>query len=71
MLDEALFDEFICQRMLIKMENGPASVKELADQLQIKSNRVLRFITKLKGSGLINLTEIDNVTPYYQTIAQF
>jgi F420-non-reducing hydrogenase iron-sulfur subunit len=74
LLEEALFDEFVCQRMLIKMENGPASVKEMADRLQIKSNRVLRFIEKLKGNGSIDnviSAEIDEATPYYQTITQF
>lgn len=73
LLDEALFDEYISQRMLIKMENSPASVKELANQLQIKTDRVLHFIEKLKGNGLIDhviSNEIENVNPYYQ-IAQY
>jgi coenzyme F420-reducing hydrogenase delta subunit len=67
-LDEAIIDEFNCQRMLIAMEKEPLSVKAMAEKLDIKSKKVLQYVTKLRGKGLIDLDKIVEVTPIYKSI---
>ncbi|MHA1729595.1 MAG: hydrogenase iron-sulfur subunit [Promethearchaeota archaeon] len=67
-VEEAILDEFSCQEMLLAMEKEPKSVKDMAKKLKIESSKVLQYVVKLKGNGLIDLSSIENVTPYYKAI---
>ena len=67
-LEQAIKEEYVCQRMLVSMEAGPKSVKNLAKELEISPKIILRYVTKLRGNGLIDLHGIDNVTPSYKLI---
>jgi coenzyme F420-reducing hydrogenase delta subunit len=67
-LEQAIQEEYVCQRMLISMEAGPKSVKNLAKELDLSPKIILRYVTKLRGNGLIDLHGIENVTPSYKLI---
>ncbi len=67
-LDKAIQEEYVCQRMLKSMELFPKSVKIMADELEINPNIILRYVTKLRGNGLIDLHGIEGVTPSYKLI---
>lgn len=67
-LEEAIQEEYVCQRMLQSMGIFPKSVKIMADELEINPNIILRYVTKLRGNGLIDLHGIEGVTPSYKLI---
>lgn len=41
-------------RLLVKLEDGPVTVSDLADQLHISSPAVSQMIDKLQAQGLVN-----------------
>lgn len=67
-LEEAIQEEYVCQRMLQSMGIFPKSVKIMAEELEISPKIILRYVTKLRGNGLIDLHGIEGVTPSYKLI---
>lgn len=67
-LEEAIQEEYVCQRMLQSMGIFPKSVKIMAEELEISPKIILLYVTKLRGNGLIDLHGIEGVTPSYKLI---
>ena len=65
---EAIIDEYQRNRMLLYMEQKECSVKDLSMKLNLEANKVLEHIVDLRGKGLINLSSIQHLTPFYNII---
>ena len=57
------------QEILGKLEEGARSVKDLAEDLAIPSERVFRYVTALVRKEMIRLEKVAGRTPLYR-IAQ-
>ncbi|MDI6885799.1 MAG: hydrogenase iron-sulfur subunit [archaeon] len=64
LLDDLVREEYEAKRILLKLKE-PMSVKELASELNLKPNIVLRLILDLKRYELVDLHEIRDNTPTY------
>jgi len=63
--ETAMFDEYQKNRMILYLKKESLSVKGLSEKLNIVPNKILEYIVDLRGDGLIDLKDIQNVTPYY------
>jgi len=64
LLADMVRDEYEEKRILLKLKE-PRSVKEIASELNLKPNIVLRHIVDLKRYELVDLHEIRDYTPTY------
>ncbi|MDI6811514.1 MAG: hydrogenase iron-sulfur subunit [archaeon] len=64
LLDDLVREEYEVKRILLMLKK-PMSVKEIAAELNLKPNAVLRHILDLKRFELIELHEIRDHTPTY------
>lgn len=65
-IDMIIVEEMEVQEILAKLKEGARSVKDLARDLTIPSERVFRYITALNRRELIRLGKVDGRTPLYQ-----
>jgi NADH-quinone oxidoreductase subunit E len=64
LLADMVREEYEEKRILVKLKE-PRSVKEIAAELNLKPNIVLRHIMDLKRSELVDIHEIRDYTPVY------
>lgn len=64
--DEIINNEYISARIRLSIKEKAMSVKELAQQLDVTSPRVLRHMTDLKRAGLAKIDRIEGTTPLYK-----
>lgn len=64
LLDDLVREEYEAKRILLTLKE-PRSVKEIASELNLKPNVVLRHIMDLKRYELVKLHEIRDYTPVY------
>jgi hypothetical protein len=67
-LDTIIMDEVATYEILRELELGPASVKDLAEQLQLPPPHVLKYVLALRRRGFISLVEIQGSSPVYQVV---
>ncbi len=65
-IDMIIVEETDVQEILSRLEKGPASIKELSEELNIPSERVFRYVLALKRKGFIELKKIKDHQPIYQ-----
>lgn len=63
--ETAMYDEYQKNRMILYLKKESLSVKGLSEKLSLAPNKILEYIVDLRGEGLIDLKDIQNVTPYY------
>jgi len=61
----AMYDEYQKNRIILHLKKDALSVKGLSEKLSLAPNKILEYIVDLRGEGLIDLKDIQNVTPYY------
>jgi len=64
LLDDIVREEYEEKRILLKLKE-PRSVKEIASELNLKPNIVLRHIMDLKRYELVDIHELRDYTPVY------
>jgi heterodisulfide reductase subunit A len=69
-INEALFSEFIRNRILNLTKDQALSVKQMALELDTNASDVLKQIIALRRRGLVELTEISGSSPMYKAISQ-
>jgi F420-non-reducing hydrogenase iron-sulfur subunit len=69
-LEDALNTEFLRNKILMKLEKEPLSVKNLSKLLNTDSSLILEHIVSLKSRNLIDFDRIDGITPYYHTLKE-
>jgi F420-non-reducing hydrogenase iron-sulfur subunit len=65
-IDMIIVEETEVQEILGKLEEGAQSVKDLAKDLAIPSERVFRYVTALVRKEMIRLEKVEKRTPFYQ-----
>jgi coenzyme F420-reducing hydrogenase delta subunit len=68
LLKDVLRSEFLRSRIHLQIQKQPSSVKDLAVKLKTDSSNILEHIVELRAKGMIDLSHIQNVTPYYISI---
>jgi len=69
-IDMIIVEEMEVQEILASLRQGARSIKELANELTIPSERVFRYITALKRKGMVALDRIAGQSPIFQIIPQ-
>lgn len=65
-IDMIIVEETEVQQVLLKLQEGAQSVKDLASALFIPPERSFRHITALKRKGMVRLDKVSGRTPVYQ-----
>lgn len=65
-IDMIIVEETEVQEILGRLEEGAQSVKDLAENLAIPSERVFRYVTALVRKEMIRLEKVEQRTPFYQ-----
>jgi len=63
-----IVEETEVQEILARLKKGSRSIKDLAKDLAIPSERVFRYVTALVRKEIIQLEKVDDRTPMYQLI---
>jgi len=69
-LDMIIVEETDVQEILMKLKDGAQSVKNLATDLSIPSERVFKYITALCRKEIVKMEKVSERTPLYQLIPQ-
>ena len=67
-IDMIIVEETEVQEILARLKEGAGSVRDLAKDLAIPSERVFRYVTALVRKEMIRLEKVDDRTPIYQLI---
>ncbi len=63
--ENAIYDEYMRNRILISLEEDSKSVKDLAIELEIDPSQILGHILILKGRSQVAMDKIVGITPLY------
>ena len=69
-IDMIIVEEMEVQEILARLKQGSQSIKELASDLAIPSERVFRYMTALKRKGMVALDKIAGQSPIFQLVPQ-
>jgi coenzyme F420-reducing hydrogenase delta subunit len=69
-LDTIIMDEIATYEIMRALEQGPASVKELASQLKQTPPHVLNYVLALQRRGFVGLAEVADGSPRYRLLEQ-
>jgi F420-non-reducing hydrogenase iron-sulfur subunit len=69
-IDMIIVEEIEIQEILGKLKQGAKSVKDLARDLDMPSERVFRYITALKRKGMVALDNVTGRSPIFQFVPQ-
>ncbi len=69
-LDDAIYNEFIRQKIIQKISKSGKSVPEISKEIQIKPNLVLKHIVTLRQRGLVDLDKINEEIPTFISIKE-
>ena len=69
-LDDAIYNEFIRQKIIQKILKNGKSVPEISEDIQIEPHLVLKHIVTLRQRGLVDLDEINEETPTFISIKE-
>jgi len=69
-IDMIIVEEIEVQEILIKLKEGAQSVKNLATDLSIPSERIFKYITALCRKEIVKMEKVSERTPLYQLIPQ-
>ena len=65
--DDAIMAEFKRNRIILQLSK-PKSVKEVAKNIGLNAQEVLRHVVVLRQRGIVAVDKIEDVTPYYISI---
>ena len=69
-IDMIIAEETEAQEILLQLQEGPRSVKNLAQALAIPSARVFRYIAALNRKEMVALEKISGRSPLYRLLSQ-
>lgn len=68
--EAAVLAEYHRHKMLLLLQKEALSVESMSEKVNIGKNKILEHVTILRSKGLVDLSEIIGVTPYYIAIKQ-
>jgi predicted ArsR family transcriptional regulator len=69
-IDMIIVEEMEVQEILARLKQGSQSIKDLASDLAIPSERVFRYMTALRRKGMVALDKIVGQSPIFQLVPQ-
>ena len=69
-LDDAIHNEFIRQKIIQKISKSGKSVPEISKEIQIEPSLALKHIVTLRQRGLVDLDEINEEIPTFISIKE-
>lgn len=69
-LDQAIHDEYIRHKILVKIKNKGKSVPKISKEINVEPNKVLEHVVCLKARGLVDFDTITGVTPTFISIQE-
>lgn len=69
-LSGVVVDEMATHSILAALQNKPASVKELAEELEIPAPETLKYVLGLKRRGFLELESVKDRSPLYKYVEQ-
>ncbi|TFF69241.1 MAG: hydrogenase iron-sulfur subunit [Promethearchaeota archaeon] len=63
--ENAIFDEYVRNRILLSLKEDKKSVKDLAIELNMEPSKILEHILILKGRSQVAMDKIVGITPLY------
>ena len=69
-LDQAIYDEYIRNKILLKIKNKSKSVPEISKEINVEPNRILEHIICLKSRGLVDFDKIIDIYPKFISIKE-
>ncbi len=70
LLEQAINDEYLRHKILVKIKNKGKSVPEISKEIKIKPNKVLEHIVYLKSRGLVDFNTINDIIPTFISIQE-
>jgi coenzyme F420-reducing hydrogenase delta subunit len=67
-LDTIVIDEIATHGILKELNKGAASIRELAEKLEIAPPEALKYVLALQRRGLVGVAGIDGATPSYKVL---
>jgi heterodisulfide reductase subunit A len=64
--DEIVHDEFLKNRIILKLKDSNRSVVQLSEDLNVPTDKIFKTILALKKDKIIKLSNIEDNIPYYQ-----
>ena len=68
--NKAIRDEFYRHYILLKLNQSPKSVKDLAKEIEIDPSEILDHLLILKGRGQVDMENIIGITPIYISLME-
>jgi DNA-binding IclR family transcriptional regulator len=65
-----IVEEMETQEILGSLKEGARSIKELAQELDMPSERVFRYMMALKRKEMVALEKVSERTPIFQMVPQ-
>jgi F420-non-reducing hydrogenase iron-sulfur subunit len=69
-IDMIIVEEMETQEILGSLKEGARSVKELAEELDMPSERVFKYMMALKRKEMVALEKVSERTPIFQMVSQ-
>ena len=69
-IDMIIVEETELQEILAALKTGAQSIKDLARNLSIPSERIFRYMTALVRREMVRMAEVSGRTPFYQLVSQ-
>jgi coenzyme F420-reducing hydrogenase delta subunit/DNA-binding transcriptional ArsR family regulator len=69
-IEMIVVEESEVQEILLELQAGSRSVKDLAEVLTIPAPRIFRYLSALKRKGLIELEKVSGRSPFYHRVPQ-
>ncbi|MFX1478473.1 MAG: hydrogenase iron-sulfur subunit [Promethearchaeota archaeon] len=69
-VEDAVRNEFIRQKILIKIKSQGKSVPDISKEIQVAPDQVLRHIVTLRQRGLVDLDQINEEIPTFISIKE-
>ena len=69
-LDQAIQDEYIRHKILVKIKDKGKSVPEISKEINLEPNKVLEHIVQLRTRGLVDFEKIEGLIPTFISIKE-
>ena len=69
-VEDALYNEFTRQKILLKIKSQGKSVPDISKEIQVAPDKVLKHIVTLRQRGLVDLDQINEEIPTFISIKE-
>lgn len=67
-MEEDIWGEYVKNRILLLLQRGDRSVKEMAGELDLLPREVLRYVSTMENAGLLEMSGVEGRSPKYGVV---